>query len=144
MNRRGSLLALIAGAVGVLSGRSAGAEPKRHRAVLDLNADGAERWDGALRNAENLRRALGPENVEVHLVVHGKAYPLLQKTNGAMEERLRSLQESGVRLALCRNTMQRFNVARETLFPFVDTVDSAAAELVRKQGEGWAYLKVGS
>lgn len=144
MDRRKSLLALFAGAGGALAGRRAAAvDGKKYRAVLDLSGETSQRWDAALRNVENLRKALGPENVEAHMVVHGKAYPLLQKTNTAMEERLRGLQEGGVRLSLCQNTMKRFNVPEESLFPFVDTVDAAVAELVRKQAAGWAYLKVG-
>ena len=144
MDRRRSLLALLTGAVAVFTGRRAtAADTKKHRAVFDLTADTPERWDAALRNVENLRKVMEPEHVEAQLVVHGKAYPLLQRTNAEMEERLRGLQAGGVRLSLCQNTMKRFNVAKESLFPFVDTVDAAVAELVRKQEAGWAYLKVG-
>jgi intracellular sulfur oxidation DsrE/DsrF family protein len=125
------------------AGRASEARGKRYRAIFDLSVEGADRWDAALRNVENLRKALGPDQVEVEVVVHGKAYPLVQKTNGAMEERLRGLSESGVRLALCRNTMKRFEVAPDSLFPFVGTVDAAVAELVRKQTEGFAYVKIG-
>jgi uncharacterized protein len=144
MDRRGSLLALLAGAAAVATGRRTdAAEEKKHRAVFDLTSDTPEKWDGALRNVENVRRAFGPENIEAQVVVHGKAYPLLQKSSAEMEGRLRALSEGGVRLSLCRNTMKRFNVAKESLFPFVDTVDSAVVELIRKQEAGWAYLKVG-
>lgn len=144
MNRRGSLFAGAAGMLGMLLGRNAGAQPgKKHRVVFDLTADGPERWDGALRNIENVRKALGTENVDVHLVVHGKAYPLLQKTNAEMEGRLRGLTDGGVRISLCQNTMKRFNVTADSLFPFADTVDAAMAELVRKQNSGWAYIKTG-
>jgi intracellular sulfur oxidation DsrE/DsrF family protein len=145
MDRRRSFLALLTAAAAVITGRRAGAAEggKKHRAVFDVTADTPEKWDGVLRNVENLRRALGPENVEAQLVVHGKAYPLVQATNTAMEERLRALSQGGVRLSLCQNTMKRFNVEKGSLFPFVDTVDAAVAELVRKQGAGWAYLKVG-
>ena len=144
MDRRGSLLALFVAAVGMGTGRRANAaDGKRHRVVFDLTVDTSDKWDASLRNVENLRRAFGAENVEAHVVVHGKAYPLLQKTNTAMEERLRVLSDGGVRLSLCENTMKRFNVAKESLFPFVDTVDSAVAELVRTQEADWAYLKVG-
>jgi len=145
MDRRRSILAAVLGAVGLVAGRRAPAQSeKKHRVVLDLTADTAERWDGALRNAENVRKAFGPEHVQVQLVVHGKAYPLLQKTNTEMEARLRGLSEGGMRLSLCQNTMKRFNVTRDSLFPFVDTVDAAMAELVRRQEAGWAYVKVGS
>lgn len=144
MDRRGSLLALLTGVAAVLTGRRVmAAGGKRYRAVFDLTGDTPERWDAALRNVENLRKALGPGNVEAQVVVHGKAYPLLQKTNAAMEQRLRGLREGGVRLSLCRNTMKRFDVAQGSLFPFAETVDAAVAELVRKQEAGWAYLKVG-
>lgn len=148
MNRRRSLVAAAsaaaAAAAGLLPGRrAAAAEGKQHRVVFDLSAEGPERWDGALRSVENVRRAFAPEAVEAHLVVHGKAFPLLQKSNTAMEARLRELQAGGVRLSLCRNTMKRFSVPAESLFPFADTVDAAVAELVRKQEAGWAYIKTG-
>jgi len=144
MNRRRSFFAGAAAVLGTLVGRAVGAQAgKKYRVVFDLTAEGPERWDGALRNVENVRKALGPENVEVQLVVHGKAYPLLQKTNTEMEGRLRGLTEGGVRLSLCQNTMKRFNVSKESLFPFADTVDAAMAELVRKQDAGWAYIKTG-
>ena len=138
-------MAAAAALLGVATGRRAGAQAARpYRAVFDLTAETPERWDAALRNVENLRVALGADRVEAHLVVHGKAYPLVQNTNAPMEARLRALREAGVRLSLCRNTMKRFNVQGESLFPFVDTVDAAVAELVRRQHEGWAYVKVGS
>lgn len=144
MHRRGWLTAAAA-ALAALAGRGseAAAGGKKYRAVFDLSAETPERWDGALKNIENLRRALGPENVQVELVVHGNAYPLVQRSNTAMEDRLRGLQEAGVQLSLCENTMKRFEVSRESLFPFVGTVDAAVAELVRRQEAGWAYVKVG-
>ena len=147
---RRTTLADILSAAGALLGaalfsgqRAAAAESRKHRVVFDLSTESAERWDAALRNVENLRRLFGPENVEAQVVVHGRAYPLLQTTNAAMEGRLRGLAAGGVRLSLCQNTMKRYNVTRESLFPFADTVDAAVAELVRKQEAGWAYLKVG-
>lgn len=144
MNRRGSLLALFASVAALATGKRASArDGKKYRAVFDLTADSPEKWDGALRNVENLRRALGPENVQAQIVVHGKAYPLVQTSNLEMAERLRTLHAGGVRLSLCRNTMKRFNVSEESLFPFVDTVDAAVAELVRQQTDGYAYVKVG-
>lgn len=145
MDRRRSLLASAAGLFGALVGGAVqGQTPQKHRVVFDLTAEGAERWDGVLRNIENVRKAFGAENVEVQLVVHGKAYPLLQQTNIEMQGRLQALSEGGVRLSLCQNTMRRFNVAKESLFPFVGTVDAAVAELVRRQEAGWAYIKAGA
>ena len=45
--------------------------------------------------------------------------------------------------AACENTMRKKKVTKEPLLPFVTTVDSGVAEVVRKQEEGWAYIKGG-
>jgi intracellular sulfur oxidation DsrE/DsrF family protein len=51
--------------------------------------------------------------------------------------------EAGVVFAACENTMKKQNVTKEQLMPFVITVDSGVAEVVRKQEAGWAYIKGG-
>jgi len=130
-------------AVGRSSSSSHGSSKQSHRVVFDVSLDGAERWDGVLNNVENLRHAFGERNTEVEVVVHGKALPLLQRTNTAMSERMRDLSEKGVTFAACENTMRRMNVTREMLLPFAVTVDAGVAELVRKQEAGWAYIKAG-
>lgn len=40
--------------------------------------------------------------------------------------------------------MKRMRVTKEELLPFAVTVDSGVAEVVRKQEEGWSYIKGGS
>ena len=67
-------------------------------------------------------------------------WKLIEVRPGAM----RKQSEAGVRFAACQNTMRRRNISKEDLLPFVGTVDSGVAEVVRKQEEGWAYLKGGS
>jgi intracellular sulfur oxidation DsrE/DsrF family protein len=39
--------------------------------------------------------------------------------------------------------MRRKNVSRGELLPFATTVDSGVAEVVRKQEQGWSYVKSG-
>jgi intracellular sulfur oxidation DsrE/DsrF family protein len=46
-------------------------------------------------------------------------------------------------LVLLENTMRKKNVCRADLLPFVTTVDSGVAEVVRKQEQGWSYIKSG-
>lgn len=115
----------------------------KYRAVFDVSVEGAERWDGIVRNIENLRIALGERNVTVLVVVYGKALPFVQKTNAAQEAKLEMLTRVGVRFVACENTLKRMKVTRDQLFPFVQTVDAGMAELVRKQAEGWSYIKPG-
>jgi len=114
-----------------------------YRVVIDVSVEGEQRWEGIVRNIDNVRTSLGEKNVAVEVVVYGKALPFLQRTNATQEEKLRTLTKGGVRFVACENTMQRMKVTKAELFSFVQTVDSGAAELFRKQQAGWAYLKPG-
>lgn len=68
---------------------------------------------------------------------------MLMKTNEAQAERLGRISSTGIVFAACENTMERKDVARDALFSFATTVDAGVAEVVRKQEEGWSYVKSG-
>lgn len=118
-----------------------------YRVVMDVSVEGADRWDGILRNIENLRTELGAANVEIEAVVYGKAWPLMARPEkegaSAFHPRVEALVRSGVRFVLCENTMRRAKLSKPDLMPYAATVPAAMGELVRKQAEGWAYLKPG-
>jgi intracellular sulfur oxidation DsrE/DsrF family protein len=77
---------------------------------------------------------------QVEVVFYGLALSTLAKTNTAYEEPLKQLSDRGVKLLACRNAMKMRNVKTEDLFPFAGQVDSAIAEIVRRQEAGWAYI----
>jgi intracellular sulfur oxidation DsrE/DsrF family protein len=116
---------------------------RMHRLVLDVSGAGSERWEGVLRNIENVRRAFGAQNVEVQVVTHGSDLSFFELSNEEAMDRLRGLHSEGVRFVVCENTMRQQRLTRERLIPFVEVVDSGIAELVRKQEAGWAYVKAG-
>ena len=117
--------------------------PDRHRAVLEVTVDGPEGWESVLNNVENMQKALGADAVTIEVVGHAKGLGLLLATNEPMRERMRALHDRGVVFAACENTMKKRGVTKDDLLPFVTTVDSGVAEVVRKQHAGWAYLKGG-
>lgn len=117
---------------------------KKHRVVFEVNVHGTEQWQGTLNNVENLQKAFGRETTEIEVVVHGKGLGLILKTNEAMRERIQLISDAAVHFAACENTMRRMNLKREDLMPFATTVDSGVAEVVRKQEDGWSYIKSGS
>ena len=135
---------MLAGLTAAGGQRTAGKEnPKVHRAVIEVTAEGTPQWESVLNNVENLQKAFAPEPTEVEVVAHGKALPMLQRTNAAQSERMARIASAGVKFAACENTMRRMKVQKSDLLDFVVTVDSGVAEVVRKQEEGWAYLKGG-
>lgn len=119
----------------------------KYHVVMDVSVEGTERWEGVLRNIENMRTELGPDNVEIEAVVYGKAWPMLARPEkGGLAElhpKVEAVVRLGVRVSMCENTMRRLKLTKADLMPFATTVSSAMGELVRKQAEGWAYLKPG-
>ena len=120
---------------------------KKHRVVLDIGIEGADKWEAVFRNIDNLRADLGANSVEIEGVIHGKAWPLLVRPEkgGAPEfhPKVEAAIRAGVKLVLCENTMKRNKIEKADVLPYAATVSSAIGELVRKQTDGWGYLKLG-
>lgn len=114
-----------------------------YRVVLQVTADSAEQWNGLLGNIENLRRALGDELRDVEVVAHGPGLGLVLRTNAAQVARMETLSSQGVRFFACENTLKRRSLSKADLLPYVGTVDSGVAQVVRRQQQGWQYIRVG-
>lgn len=108
-----------------------------------MTADSAEQWNGLLGNIENLRRALGAELRDVEVIAHGPGLGLVLRTNAAQAARIEALSSRGVRFLACENTLTRRKLGKADLLPFVGTVDSGVAHVVRRQKQGWQYIRVG-
>ncbi len=129
------------------------AEPKKpsadktHKVVFEVAIDGAEKWQGALRNVENVQKALGAKTTKIEVVTHGKGVEmLLAKTsaeNAELKAKLEKLSADGVVFAACENTMKREKIEKKDLIELSTTVDSGVSEVIRKQEEGYAYIKSG-
>ena len=120
---------------------------KIHKVVFEVASDGAEKWEGALRNVENLQKSFGAKATKIEVVTHGKGIGmLLAKTaeaNPELKLTLEKLHPSGVVFAACENTMKKMSVTKDQLIPLATTVDSGVSEIIRKQEAGYAYLKSG-
>ena len=137
-----ALITATLGSYAVLTAAPA-ATPVKHRVVVEVTTEGGEQWTAVLINVENLRKSFGEANVEIEVVGHNKGLGLLMGTNADLQERMKKLAEGGVIFATCENSMRKKNVKKEDLMPFVTTVDSGVAEVVRRQEAGWSYLKTG-
>lgn len=114
-----------------------------YHVAFQVTAGSTEQWDGLLGNVENLRRALGDELRDVEVIAYGPGLGLVLRTNAAQAARMETLSRQGVRFLACENTMKRRNVNTADLLPFVGTVDSGVAQVVRRQKQGWQTVRVG-
>ncbi len=113
---------------------------KKYKVLFHLDAAKEEKHISVLRNIENLIADLGEKSVEVELVVHGKAMSLFQKTT-SQKEKLSKLASQGVSLAACHNTMKAMGLEKSDLVEQVQVVSSGVGEIIRKQGDGWLYIR---
>ena len=118
-----------------------------HKVVFEVAIDGAEKWEAALRNVENVQKSLGAKTTKIVVVAHGKGIGMLlaatAATNPKMKTTVEKLHASGVVFAVCENTMKRMRITKDQLVPLATTVDSGVSEVIRKQEAGYAYIKSG-
>lgn len=107
--------------------------------LFHVNDAAGAKHQAAVRNIANLLREM-PE-LEVELVVQGEAITMAKEKESSVRSELASLQQQGLKIAVCHNTMVAKGVQPEQLIANVVIVPSAVGELVRRQGEGAAYVK---
>ncbi|MGR3377409.1 DsrE family protein [Salipiger abyssi] len=145
-------LCLTAPAAAVLTATEAAAQMGaygKQKVVYHINYPGGEgdkAYRGALRNIQNHINALGAENVEVKVLLHGNGIGLLQNANTdtALQTSVGSLKSQNVRFHVCNNTL----VGREIDYSNdlydvweEDIVMSGVAELSKLQMDGFTYIK---
>lgn len=114
---------------------------KKYHVIFEMSAGEQQRLEGVIRNIDNLKIALGADQVTVELVLHGQAIFSFTKDKTTLATEWDRLAKSGVGLLACNNSLKMRNIPKDTLLPGIKIVDSAVAELVRKQHAGWQYIR---
>ena len=117
-------------------------QSKVHNIIIQLNTADTASWSSIIGNIKNIQKAW-PSNLNVEVVVHGKAIDFLVKDKTYFTEDIQLLASQGVKFNACQNTMRKHNITTEMLLKIAGTVPSGVVEVVTKQEEGWSYLKSG-
>lgn len=118
----------------------------KQKVVYHINYDDAKQQDAALRNVRNHIDAVGADNVEIKIVLHGPGIDLLKRANGeeALQTQIAGLKGQNASFAVCNNTLKAKKLDYEKdLYDTskADVVPSGVAELARLQGMGYTYIK---
>ena len=146
------LIAIMA--IGLLAATAATAQDAgdgryaEQKVVYHVNYDGGEdsaAYRAAMRNLQNHINAVGQQNLEAQVVMHGDGLGLLM--DAAEDDRLQtqigSLKSQGVAFKICANTLEGRDIALDDLYDAweEDIVPSGVAEISRLQQMGYTYLK---
>ncbi len=94
-----------------------------------------------VNQVSNVKKELPQAEIEV--VCHGPGLEFLLKENARYINRIEKLKLPGVVFVGCEFTMSQRNVTRKDLVPFAQTVPFGLVEIIKKQEEGWLYVKLG-
>jgi intracellular sulfur oxidation DsrE/DsrF family protein len=93
----------------------------------------------------NHRRAVEPDDLLVEVLFQGNGVDLLRraKNNPVLAAQFDDLRKRGVTFRVCANTLSAYGLPLETLHNVAkdDLVFAAVAEIVRRQKEGWGYIR---
>ncbi len=141
-----ALFALSAGFVHAEGDAKAGSSYPKQKVVYHVNTDDAKTLKAALGNIQNHINAVGKDNIELKVVMHGDGLELLKtaNTNPDMQSKVVNLKGQKVEFVVCNNTLvgRKINFKND-LFDVSekDIVPSGVAELAKLQQQGYVYIK---
>jgi intracellular sulfur oxidation DsrE/DsrF family protein len=126
--------------------------------VYHINYDNPKQQAGALRNVQNHINAVGADNLDLKIVLHGNGLSLLLEPDSlaklkkfkhanadeTMTAKIDGLKSQGVTFNVCANTVRGRKVDLESDLYNVDrndVVPSGVAEVARLQAMGYSYVK---
>lgn len=113
---------------------------KPNKVVLQVSDGDPQKWGLALTNAYNVQNDLGSDTVDLEIVVYGPAIGML-KAGSPVAARVVSAVKSGVKVVACENTMIAQNLTKADLVPGIGYVQAGVVELMKKQQQGYAYIR---
>lgn len=116
------------------------AKLKHYKALYIINTADEKRITGTLRNIKNaLEDPRLNGKLEIELIAFGDGVSVYKKTS-PFEQTLKDLQQQGVLLAQCENTLRERKIEKNTLFPFISFVPSGNGEIIIRHYQGWATI----
>ncbi|MEG6523808.1 DsrE family protein [Desulfotomaculum sp. 1211_IL3151] len=102
-----------------------------------------EIWPGVLANITNFLKDVGPQEAEVEVVVNSAAVNTFYQTEEKKEilARMAELNDVGVVFKACRNSLRSFDLDEGQRPNFVEVIPAGITELVKKQADGFGYIR---
>ncbi|HXR78905.1 MAG TPA: DsrE family protein [Bryobacteraceae bacterium] len=133
---------VLTAAIWVKLNAAPAAKAKTYHVVFEMTEPEPVKWAGTIKNVDHLIEALGAENVDVEVVMHGPGIAAVTKDQGAsFASDFERLRKEGVFLAACHNSLEGKHIPLSSVQASFTVVPSGVAEVVKKQHDGWQYLK---
>lgn len=126
--------------VGALALPTSSLAADKSKMVIQVSDNNAATWNLALNNAKNIQKDVGKDNVDLEIVAFGPGINML-KADSEVANRIDEAIEAGVQVLACQNTMRNQKLSKEDMNGKVNYVSSGVVEILRRQEQGYAYLR---
>jgi intracellular sulfur oxidation DsrE/DsrF family protein len=120
--------------------QQAAQKSERYKLVLQVSDADPAKWNLAVNNARNVQNDLGKDNVDVEIVAYGPGLGML-KNDSKVAGRLAEALDNNIGLMACENTMRNTKVTKSDMYAGIRYVDAGVVHLMKRQREGWAYIR---
>ena len=112
----------------------------KNKVVFQMSDADPARWMLALNNMRNVQVDLGDDEVELELVAYGPGIGML-KADSPVAKGVAEALKTGAKVVACENTMKVQKLGYPDMLPNIGYAPSGVVELMRKQQQGYAYIR---
>jgi uncharacterized protein len=87
-----------------------------------------------------VQEELGADKVDIEIVAYGPGIGML-KADATTSNRVAEAMKAGVAVVACENTMRSQKLLKDDMHPGISYAPSGVTEIMKKQAEGWAYIR---
>lgn len=113
-----------------------------YQAVFHI--DDKKKIQKAIGNTKGVATDFSDANVQhqIKWVINGTGVLRFTKENNEYREQIEHLLDRNLQVAVCKNSLLHFEIKPSEIIDGIEIVPTAVGELIRKQVEGWAYIKI--
>lgn len=116
------------------------AAPPANRVVIQVNEDDVKKWNTVLANIRNIQADLGRDQVRIAVVAISYGLGMLT-ADSLSANGVQDALATGVEFIACGNSMQAQQVTQQDLIEGVTVARAGYVEIMRRQQQGWIYLR---
>ncbi|MEO8937140.1 MAG: DsrE family protein [Burkholderiaceae bacterium] len=109
------------------------------KVIFQVTDSDVARWNLVLNNVRNLQTAIGPD-ADIEIVAYGPGVALL-KAGSPIAARITETVGNKVQVVACQNTMAGMKLTKGDMLQDIGYVPSGVVEVMRKQQQGYAYIR---
>ena len=111
------------------------------RLILHLQSADTLVHRSLVNQISNMKKEI--PDAEIAVICHGPGMDLLLKNKSKYIDRIANMEYEQLQFIGCEFTMKQRNIKSEDLVPYATTVPYALVDIVKRQNEGWLYVKLG-